>query len=142
MGTFNRPMRLESMDSKQSLQLDALVDTGSFFTIVPASLLRKLGTVPTEKVGLELADGRRVAWDIGEARATVDGRTVHDSRGLRRGRRRTRAGGLHARGSPRVGKPLAEDPRTHPLRSGVAPLTQRRCDGRTRELMPAYIRVW
>ena len=76
MGTFNRPMRLESMDSKQSLQLDALVDTGSFFTIVPASLLRKLGTVPTEKVGLELADGRRVAWDIGEARATVDGRTV------------------------------------------------------------------
>ena len=76
MGTFNQPIRLDSTDGERSLQLDALVDTGSFYTIVPTSLLRGLGTVPTEKVGLELADGRRVAWDIGEARATVDGRTV------------------------------------------------------------------
>ena len=76
MGVFNWPIRLESIDGKQSLQLDALVDTGSFYTIVPTSLLRRLETVPTEKVGLELADGRRVAWDIGEARAMVDGRSV------------------------------------------------------------------
>ncbi|MCY3618818.1 MAG: hypothetical protein OXG66_14155 [Acidimicrobiaceae bacterium] len=76
MGTFNRPVRLDSTDGEQSLQLDALVDTGSFYTIVPTGLLRGLGTVPTEKVGLELADGRRVAWAMGEARATVDGRTV------------------------------------------------------------------
>ena len=76
MGTFNWPIRLESMDGERSLQLDALVDTGSFYTIVPASLLRRLETEPTEKVGLELADGRRVVWDIGEARATIDGRRV------------------------------------------------------------------
>ena len=76
MGVFNWPIRLESIDGKQSLQLDALVDTGSFYTIVPTSLLRRLETVPTEKVGLELADGRRVVWDIGEARAMVDGRSV------------------------------------------------------------------
>ena len=76
MGVFNWPIRLESIDGKQSLQLDALVDTGSFYTIVPTSLLRRLETVPTEKVGLELADGRRVVWDIGEARAMVDGRRV------------------------------------------------------------------
>jgi len=76
VGVFNRPIRLDSMDGERSLQLDALVDTGSFYTIVPTSLLRRLETVPTEKVGLELADGRRVVWDIGEARATVDGRSV------------------------------------------------------------------
>ena len=76
MGTFNWPIRLESMDGERSLQLDALVDTGSFYTVVPASLLRRLETVPTEKAGLELADGRRVVWDIGEARATIDGRRV------------------------------------------------------------------
>ena len=76
MGVFNWPVRLDSTDAERSLQLDALVDTGSFYTIVPASLLRRLETVPTEKVGLELADGRRVAWDVGEARATVDGRSV------------------------------------------------------------------
>lgn len=76
MDTFNRPVRLDSANGERALQFDALVDTGSFYTIVPTNLLRGLGTVPTEKVGLELADGRRVAWDIGEARATVDGRTV------------------------------------------------------------------
>ena len=76
MGTLHRPIRLGSMDGRQSLQLDALVDTGSFLTIVPASLLRELGVVPTEKVGLELADGRRVVWGIGEARATGDGRST------------------------------------------------------------------
>ena len=76
MGTFNWPIRLESMDGERSLQLDALVDTGSFYTIVPDGLLKKLETVPTEKVGLELADGRRVVWDIGEARATIDDRKV------------------------------------------------------------------
>ena len=76
MATLRCPIRLDSMDGKQSLQLDALVDTGSFVTIVPASLLKELGVVPTEKVGIELADGRRVAWDIGEARATVDGHST------------------------------------------------------------------
>ncbi len=76
VGTFNWPIRLESIDGRQSLQLDALVDTGSFYTIVPTSLLKSLETVPTEKVGLELADGRRVLWDIGEARAMVYGRSV------------------------------------------------------------------
>lgn len=76
MGTFNWPIQLESMDGERSLQLDALVDTGSFYTIVPTNLLRELRVVPTEKVDLELADGRHVMWDIGEARATVNGRST------------------------------------------------------------------
>ena len=76
MGTFNWPIRLESVDGERSLQLDALVDTGSFYTIVPSSLLRRLKTVPAEEVRVELADGSRVVWDVGEARATIDGRTV------------------------------------------------------------------
>ena len=76
MGVFNWPIRLDSLDGERSLQLDAMVDTGSTYTIVPAGLLRRLGVVPTEKVGLVLADGRRVTYDIGEARATVDGRSI------------------------------------------------------------------
>ena len=76
MGVFNWPIRLDSMDGERSLQLDAMVDTGSSYTTVPASLLRNLRVVPTEKVGLVLADGRRVTYDIGEARATVDGRST------------------------------------------------------------------
>lgn len=76
VGTFDWPIRLDSMDGNRSVQLDALVDTGSFYTIVPASLLTRLGVAPTDRAGLELADGRRVTYDIGEARATVDGRSV------------------------------------------------------------------
>ena len=76
MGVFNWPIRLDSMDGERSLQLDALVDTGSSYTIVPASLLRNLGVKPTEEVGLVLADGRNVVCDMGEARATVDGRSI------------------------------------------------------------------
>ncbi len=76
MGVFNWPIRFDSMDGERSLQLDAIVDTGSSYTIVPASLLRKLGVEPTKKVGLVLADGRNVICDMGEARATVNGRSI------------------------------------------------------------------
>ncbi len=76
MGVFNWPIQLQSLDGERSLQLDAMVDTGSSYTIVPASRLRNLGVVPTEKIGLVLADGRRVIYDIGEARATINGRSI------------------------------------------------------------------
>ena len=76
MGVFDWPIQLDSMDGERSLQLDATVDTGSSYTIVPASLLRELGIVPTEKVRLVLADGRHIVCDIGEARATIDGRSI------------------------------------------------------------------
>ena len=76
MATLRCPIRLDSMDGSQSLQLDALVDTDSFFTMVPASLLRELGVVPTEEIGLELADRKRVVKEIGEARATIDERST------------------------------------------------------------------
>ena len=76
VGVFDWPIRLESLDGERSLQFDAMVDTGSSYTIVPDSMLRSLGVAPTEKVDLTLADGRRVAWEVGEARATVDGRST------------------------------------------------------------------
>ena len=38
MGVFNCPIRLESMDGKSSLEIEAMVDTGASYTIVPAYL--------------------------------------------------------------------------------------------------------
>ena len=76
MGTFNWPLRLESMDGARSLEIDALVDTGAFYTMVSASQLTQLGVAPTSSVQLELADGRVGEYDLGEARATIDGRSV------------------------------------------------------------------
>ncbi len=76
MGVFNWPIRLDSMDGQQSLEIDAMVDTGASYTIVPAHLLKDLGVSPMEKISLMLADGRPVEYDIGEARATIDGRSI------------------------------------------------------------------
>ena len=75
MGVFNWPIRLDSMDGQRSLEIEAMVDTGASYTIVPANLLRDIGVSPIDKISLVLADGRPVEYDIGEARATIDGRT-------------------------------------------------------------------
>ena len=76
MGVFNWPVRLDSMDGQQSLEIEAMVDTGASYTIVPAHLLRDLGVAPIDKIRLVLADGRPVEYDMGEARATVNGRSI------------------------------------------------------------------
>lgn len=76
VGTFNWPIQFDSMDGERSVQLDALVDTGSSFTSAPASLLDQLGVAPRMKVEMELADGRTALYDMGEARVTVSGRSA------------------------------------------------------------------
>lgn len=75
MGVFRRPVRLSSMDGERRLDIEALVDTGASFTMVPSNLLDELGVAPADKVTLELADGRQVEYDMGRAMASIDGRT-------------------------------------------------------------------
>ena len=75
MGVFNWPIRLDSMDGQRSLEIEAMVDTGASYTIVPAKLLHDLGVSPIDKINLVLADGRAVEYDIGRAVATINGRT-------------------------------------------------------------------
>ena len=74
MGTFSCPLRLTSMDGGRSLDLDALVDTGAFHTMVPARLLEELGVARTGSIELQFADGRTERHGAGHAWATVDGR--------------------------------------------------------------------
>lgn len=76
MGVFNWPIRLDSMDGQRSLEIEAMVDTGAGYTIVPSNLLKDLGVSPIDKIRLVLADGRQVEYDLGEARATIDGRSI------------------------------------------------------------------
>ena len=73
MGIFSWPMRIASLDGEQTRDIQATVDTGARYTVVPANLLRELGITPNRRSVFELGDGRRVEMDIGEARATVDG---------------------------------------------------------------------
>ncbi len=76
MGTFNCKLRLDSMDGEHSVEVDALVDTGASYSIVPSAILRQLGVEPTDRHGVTLADGRRATYDLGQAHATVDGRST------------------------------------------------------------------
>ncbi|MXY47465.1 MAG: hypothetical protein F4Y44_10915 [Chloroflexi bacterium] len=76
MGLFNWTIRLDSMDGERSLEIDAIVDTGASYTTVPGNLLRDLGVTPIDKITLVMADGRRAEYDIGETRATVNGRSI------------------------------------------------------------------
>ena len=71
--TFRHPIEVMAADGGRSVTVDALVDTGSTYTCLPASLLRGLGIIPTERIRTELADGRIVADDVSEARVRVAG---------------------------------------------------------------------
>ena len=76
MGTFKYPLRISSIDGQQARDIEATVDTGAFFTTLPAPLLRDLGIVPVGKRTFLIGDGRRVQMDVGDARVTIDGDSV------------------------------------------------------------------
>ena len=76
MGCFSCALRLTGLDSERTLDLEALVDTGSAYTFVPAHLLEQVGVSPTGSVALKLADGRTARYDIGQAWASVNGESV------------------------------------------------------------------
>ena len=76
MGTFSCKVRLADLDESRSVEIDALVDTGAVYTFAPAQVLEDLGVAATRRDLFELADGRIAEYDVGEARATIDGETV------------------------------------------------------------------
>ena len=76
MGTFELPVRIAGPNSKRSAAIEATVDTGAFYSMAPASLLQDIGVERSDTRRMRLADGRVVDADIGEARMTVDGRSV------------------------------------------------------------------
>ncbi len=76
MGNFSCLLKLISMNGEKSVELDALVDTGAFYTQVPSSLLEELGVERTDSLNLQFADGRTVRHDIGYAWASLNGKRV------------------------------------------------------------------
>lgn len=55
--------------------LEALVDTGSSYTWVPASLLFRLGVQPVRRQEFETADGRVIQRDMARTWVRIDGRS-------------------------------------------------------------------
>ena len=73
MGTFNWPIRITSLDGEQTRDIEATVDTGATYTVLPSSLLREIGIPVTRQARFELGDGRIVQMDVGQAQATING---------------------------------------------------------------------
>ncbi len=75
MGLTHARIGIESVFSpSKRKEIELLVDTGAMLTTVPAVLLRELGITPNQRLDFELADGRVIQRDVGEARLTFDGR--------------------------------------------------------------------
>ena len=73
MGTFSVQVSVGNPDSVARETVDALVDTGATFSVMPASLLGRLGIEPTRTRRLRLANGQVEERQTGMAFFGVDG---------------------------------------------------------------------
>lgn len=73
MGTFSWPMTVSTVTGEGSRVIEAMVDTGSTYTMLPASTLRDIGIAPTRNIRFTLANGSIESREAGEMRVIVDG---------------------------------------------------------------------
>ena len=59
---------------KRTARLRFLVDSGAVYSVVPASVLRKLGVKPHSRLKFILADGSEVTRPVGDLLFRFDGR--------------------------------------------------------------------
>ena len=77
MGTFSHSITLlaASGDRTEALEaLEALVDTGAMFTVIPASVLERLDVRPLRTITVRFDDERAEEWGMGEVQAELNGR--------------------------------------------------------------------
>ena len=73
MGVFSSPLQISSMEGGEVLEIEATVDTGATYTMLPSGMLRRLGVASIGKAEFELADGRIVELEMGRVWVTIDG---------------------------------------------------------------------
>lgn len=73
MGVFQVPIEVGGLGGGRFERVDALVDTGASYTMLPSAMLRGLGIEPHRKIWFELADGDRRVYELGHALVRVNG---------------------------------------------------------------------
>ncbi len=76
MSTFSCPITITDMNGGEAREVEALVDTGAFYTTLPRNVLSELGVEPNATQRFRVADGRIVYFSLGEARVQVNGKSV------------------------------------------------------------------
>ncbi len=75
MGHFKVPVQVGSRTGDHLETIQALVDTGATFTLIPREVLERLGVVPEEEWPFELADGREVRYPVAWMQIRIGART-------------------------------------------------------------------
>src|SRR2546427_496166 len=73
MGTFTTTISVGDPAGKRWEPVEALVDTGASYTLIPSSVLMRLGVAPSFQSDFELADGRRTRYDMAETKLRLNG---------------------------------------------------------------------
>ena len=73
MGAFKTRVQIATREGENAQEIEALVDTGAAYSMMPESVLRQIGVQPTGSQAIEYADGRLDTRPIGWAEASVDG---------------------------------------------------------------------
>jgi predicted aspartyl protease len=74
MGTFRALIEIGDPNRERFVPVEALVDTGSTYTVLPRALLRELGVAVDRRAPFVLADGTEVDRGIGRTWVRFDGR--------------------------------------------------------------------
>ena len=74
MGLFEVQVGVGRMGTEETAQVMALVDTGAAHSVLPESLLKRLGLSPLEYRPYSIADGSEVEYGYGIARFAHEGR--------------------------------------------------------------------
>ena len=73
MGTFTARLGVSNGNGGSTQWVEALVDTGATYTVLPASMLRQhVGVQPTENLEFTFATGAKKLLPVGEARLSVE----------------------------------------------------------------------
>lgn len=76
MGCFSQAIEIGDARGRNYEAVEALADTGAYYTIIPSSVLTRLGIAPFDKKVFILADESRLEMDIGYAMAKIGAREV------------------------------------------------------------------
>ena len=74
MGTFSVEIEVGNPSREEFVAVEALVDTGAIYTMLPEDLLDRLGVPRLETDIFELADDSLVEYPIGDAVVRLQGR--------------------------------------------------------------------
>ena len=67
MGPFNVTIEVGDPSGQRLETIEALVDTGATYTVLPRALLDRLGVQPHRRSTFELGDGTQIQLDMGRA---------------------------------------------------------------------------